>query len=90
LALGMMAWNAALLPEDEQKAMIDQIVREVLSGSSEAGRREFRRLIVGMIERKKTYFSHVKRAIISFQVIDMGDHEYHLNVASTLDDRPYP
>jgi hypothetical protein len=73
-----------------KKAMIDRVVPEGLSGSSGADRREFQRLSIGMVERKKTYFSHVNRAIIRFQVRDMGNNEYYLNVASTLDDRPHP
>jgi hypothetical protein len=85
LSIGVVAWNAALLPDDEQKTMIDRAVREGLSGSTEADRRDFRILLVGMIERKKTDFSHVKRAIISFHVRDEGNNQYYLNVASTLD-----
>jgi hypothetical protein len=81
--LCVMAWNAALRPENEQEEVIDEIVRTYLTRGTEADRRVFRRLVESMIERKKTHFPNVKRAILSFDLKDMGD-TYYLNVASTL------
>src|SRR3954471_12797318 len=38
LNLGVLAWNAALLPEDERQAIIDKTVETGLPGSSKADR----------------------------------------------------
>jgi hypothetical protein len=88
LMLGMMAWNTALLPENEQKAMIDRFVDQTVAGLSEGDRRDFQSLFEGMIERKKTYFSQIKRGIVSFDLRD-GDDDYYLSVVSTLGARPF-
>jgi hypothetical protein len=81
--LCVMAWNAALLPDNEQEAVIDKLVNAYITRGTEADRRTFRRLVESMVERKKTHFPNVKRAILSFDLRDMGD-TYYLNVASTL------
>ena len=82
-SLCVLAWNAALLPENQQEEVIDRVVRECVTRGTEADRRIFRRLVESMIERKKTHFPNVNRAILSFDLRDMGD-TYYLNVASTL------
>ena len=83
LDLGMFAWNAALLPEDERRAMIDDLLRTGFSRGSEAGRTEARELIEALIRRKQKHFAANQRAIVSFELTDTGEG-YHLFVASTL------
>jgi hypothetical protein len=83
LSLGQMAWNAALLPEDERRAMIDETLRAGFPGASGAGRAEAREFVETLIRRKLEHFAGNQRAILSFTLTDTGDG-YHLSVASTL------
>jgi hypothetical protein len=83
LNLGVLAWNAALLPEDQRRTAIDETLREGLPGSSEEDRAQAKALIEMLIQRKQEQFGASQRAIISFELTDTGDG-YHLSVASTL------
>ena len=79
----MLAWNAALLPEDKRRAMVDEMLAAGFAGASAAVRPEARRIIEAMIRRKEEHFAANRRAIVSFQLTDRGD-DFHLAVASTL------
>jgi hypothetical protein len=84
ITLAVMAWNASLLPEEDGKRMIDDIFGKGLpKGETEliAGLRE---IVDALVERKKAYFSKVRRQIIEFDVIDLGD-QYYISVASTIE-----
>ena len=83
LDLGMLAWNAALLPEGERRAMIDKILAAGLSRASEADRAQARELIEALVRRKEEHFAANRRVIVSINVTDRGD-DYYLSVASTL------
>ena len=83
LNLGILAWNAALLPEDQMSAMIDETLGAGLPGASPADRADAREFIELLIQRKKKHFAANRRAIISFEVTDTGDG-FHLLVASSL------
>lgn len=83
LNLGMLAWNAALLPEDQGSAIIDETLGAALPGASRVNRTSAREFIELLIQRKKKHFAANRRAIISFKVTDTGDG-YHLSVASSL------
>jgi hypothetical protein len=83
LNLGVLAWNAALLPEDQRRTAIDETLREGLPGSSKEHRAQAKALIEMLIRRKEERFAANQRAIISFELTDTGDG-YHLTVASTL------
>jgi hypothetical protein len=87
LTLAALAWNAALLPEGRQEAMIDDVLSKGLPPGSDELAAGLRSIVEGMVERKKAHFSSNRRAIISFELTDLGD-QYHLTVASILDDSP--
>jgi hypothetical protein len=89
ITLGVLAWNAALLPDGKQEAMIDQVLREGMPRISPAERTTVRALIQEMIDRKSAHFASNRRAIISFDLRDTGS-SYHLSVISTLDQPPVP
>src|SRR5262249_30583431 len=76
--LGAAAWNAALLPEDEQQDKVDEILQKIGPGPG-----DLRGLIHALIERKNARFKTDQRVIASFQVADLGD-SYHLTVLWTL------
>src|SRR6516165_11203247 len=83
LDLGVLAWNAALLPEEQRRTAIDEILREGLPGSSKEDRALAKEIIETLVRRKEERFAANQRAIISFELTDTG-HGYHLTVASTL------
>ncbi len=83
LNMGMLAWNAALLPEHERPAMIEKLLAAGLSRASEADRALARQFVELLVRRKLEHFAANRRAIISFQLTDRGG-DYHISVASTL------
>jgi hypothetical protein len=87
LSLGVLAWNAALLPEDRRKAMIDDFVSKGFPPGSADLATKLRSLVDSMVERKLAHFASNRRAIISFELKDTG-RDFHLTVASTLEDSP--
>jgi hypothetical protein len=89
LTLAVIAWNAALLPDDKSQAIVDDVLGKGLIGASVDEMIEARNFVNAMIERKKAYFATNKRAIISFNFQDTGTG-YHLSVASTLEVPPAP
>jgi hypothetical protein len=86
LMLAIVAWNAALLPEEDQQGIVDKAV-EVMPAASWAMRAYMRAIMSELIERKKTYFSEHTRMILDFELTEMGE-DYHLSVASTLEKPP--
>ncbi len=83
LSLATVAWNAALLPEGQRRAMIDEMVEAGLPRAAETDRAQAREIIEMLVRRKEEHFTANRRAIISFELTDTGD-DYHLSVASTL------
>ena len=83
LTLAIVAWNASLLPEEEQQDMIDTISDEALPLADEelkAGLKEITRMLIA---RKKKYFSEYARTILEFELTDTRGGHY-LAVVSTL------
>jgi hypothetical protein len=83
LMLGSLAWNAALLPEDKRRAMIEETLGAGFSRAGEAERDAVREIVELLVRRKLEHFAANQRAIISFELTDTGD-DFHLSVASTL------
>jgi hypothetical protein len=85
LSMGLVAWNAAILPEQEGQALIDDTIASLSDVTSRQDQADLRELFNKMIQRKQEYFADNRRMMISFEVIDTGQG-YRLNVLSTLDD----
>ncbi|MFI5453990.1 MAG: hypothetical protein ACHRXM_00920 [Isosphaerales bacterium] len=81
LALGVAAWNAALLPVDRRMAVIDDALRD--RKESGANLDFFRAIIQNLIDRKLAHFSANRRAILGFDLKDTGDG-YYLRVVSSI------
>ena len=79
----MLAWNAALLPEDEGRAMIDETLRAGCFRASQTDRAQAREFVEALVRRKKEHFAANRRAIICFTLTDTGDRN-HPSVASPL------
>ena len=87
LGLAVIAWNLALLPKDQRKSALKEIIREVLKGEDPLFQQETREIINEMVAHKDKVFADYQRYIVSYQLQDLGT-EYHLTVASTLPDEP--
>ena len=74
-----VAWNAALLPENKSKAMID-IPIKYLSGIE---RKEMQNLLEGLVERKNRRFADYNRPIMDYQLTETKDG-ISLSIASSL------
>ncbi len=79
VTLGLVAWNAALLPREERERTLDQII----SKSVPDGAEEFRQIVHEMIERKLRCFAHIKRLIVAHE-LTFTEHGPYLFVSSTL------
>jgi len=87
LTLAIMAWNASFLPEKEQQEMIDRVFDKGIPPGTEELKAGLKEIVNELIVRKKIYFSEYTRRIIDFEVTDTG-RDYHLAVASTLEEMP--
>jgi len=85
LTLGVVAWNAALLPEERRMATLDDVFRK--HQMPDADQQIMRSLLQELIDRKNAYFSTNRRSIIHFVLTDTGDG-YYLNVVSSLPTPP--
>lgn len=83
LNLAVLAWNAALLPEDQRRAIIEETVDAGFPRASGPARAAAREFLETLIRRKLEHFAGNRRAILSFTLTETGDG-YHLSVASTL------
>jgi hypothetical protein len=83
LMLGVLAWNAALMPESKQQQMVDDVIHEGLREESRYVQAACKGIVNQLVERKKMYFAEYTRPIIDFMVEDTGDN-YHLTVTSVL------
>lgn len=83
VAFAVLIWNTALLPQNEQKAMI----REILGIFSRTDAKELKPIIEEMIERKKKYFSDNRRFIVEYDLAESKDG-FRLSVVSTSKNSP--
>lgn len=82
-SIAMVAWNLAIMPENERQPMIDQVLKAGLKGNDPLAQQDTREIIDELIARKQKFFAKNKRYIIDFQLQDAGKR-FHLSVASTL------
>jgi hypothetical protein len=79
--LASLAWNAALLPENERQTLLNQAVESGLPGFQGQAREELQDLLANMIARKLAFFDDNKRFILSVELT--GGKGGYLSVAST-------
>jgi len=83
VGLAVLVWNVSLFPEKDQDRKIQKLCSD-LSPSNDAT--DFGALmpyINMLLERKKTYYPDIKRAIVNYQMSGSGKYR-RLDVASTL------
>ena len=79
LVIGILAWNAALLPTKKRQEMVNSLLGEMPTSMP----KEFRSIVEMLIERKLKHFAENKRVNVNYELTDIGDG-FHLSVASTL------
>ena len=79
LAMGILIWNASLLPDRERGKLLKKMVRQV----PRFERDSFKQFVDELLTRKRLLFDGNKRMILNFSVEDAGD-SYHISVISTL------
>jgi hypothetical protein len=82
LELASLAWNAAILPEDERQAMLNEVVERGLSGFQGQAHEELLDLLRNMIARKLALFDENKRVILSVELTSAEGG--YLSVISTV------
>lgn len=83
LSLAAIAWNAAVMPESEQKTILDTFLEQQFSNQDAEIQQGVTQMITELITRKNQHFSHIKRLIMDFDVKQSGQR-YDISVASTL------
>jgi hypothetical protein len=81
VSVAVIAWNAALLPDDERNALIEK----AMDAASEDVRDDLEQVLADMIHRKLAFFADNRRTILSYQLTP-GPRGPHLSVLSTLGD----
>ena len=87
MSLAAIAWNAAVMPESEQKTILDTFLEQQFSNQDAEIQKETKEIITQLIARKNQHFSHIKRLIMDFDVKQSGQR-YDISVASTLLENP--
>lgn len=76
-----IAWNAAILPFEDQKELLQKTLAEFPPQKNT--RIDVLRLIQALRDRKELLFPNVSRMIVEFNVTELGD-DFHIAIASTL------
>jgi hypothetical protein len=82
LAIGMGAWNAALLPVERRISAIEDALPH--PSISAADRAHARSMVRELIDRKLACFSANRREIAGFDVRATGPGQYYIEVMSTF------
>jgi len=78
-AVAVIAWNAALLEPNEQADFIEKMAKAL----PWRARRDFRQVVLEMVERKNRFFADNQRHIFDYKFTDLGG-QYHLSVISSF------
>jgi hypothetical protein len=79
--IASLAWNAAILPADERRALLGRVAETGLPGFEGEAREELQDLLANMIARKLALFDENKRFILSVELT--GAEGGYLSVIST-------
>lgn len=83
LNLAMMAWNAALLPEEGREELLEEALGKFPRGFREEGAQVVRELMA----RKEQLFPENRHLILDFEIVDTGERG-RLVAVSTMDGFP--
>ena len=99
VVIGIAAWNASMLPEQQRDSTVANLAMSIVKGNSLVRRvtskirtailgesrdvAEFKQLVYELIERKLQYYPEIKRLIVSYELSPRED-DIHLIIVSTL------
>lgn len=82
LNLGMLAWNAAVVPGDRGWELVERTLRKSFPRDP-ALLADARAMASDLVQRKQACFASIDRLIVSFELTERPSG-WHLSVASTL------
>jgi hypothetical protein len=83
LSIGVLAWNAALLPASQRDELLQKLQKSLETRPPEV-QEELRHFFTELIQRKESSFAHNKRFIIDYQ-LTMTPSGPHVSVISSFD-----
>jgi hypothetical protein len=86
IAIGALAWNAALASPEDRHSLLDETSKSIQESAGEEDAEVYRALVNDLIKRKERYFANNKRLIATYQVTE-GKGRFHLAVASSPAER---
>jgi len=82
ISVASLAWNAALLPEDERRTFLNDACKAALPSGSANAIADFHSMMKLFIDRKERYFASDKRLVVDSELVET-ETGYHLSIAST-------
>lgn len=83
ITLGIIAWNASLLPPEKQKEAVSIQLPKIVSKMPKNIKSDMMDIIKELMERKQKYFQGIRRLILEYTVEDKGEN-FDLSVVSSL------
>ncbi len=81
IAIGALAWNAALASPEDRRSLLDKTSKLIQESAGEEDAKVYGALVSDLIKRKERYFANNKRLIATYQVTE-GKGKLHVAVAS--------
>ncbi len=85
IPMAMIAWNLGLTDESEMEVQLAALCNDLGHSMTDDLAIEFRQRVSALVYRKRQHFSEVKRLVMDWDIVEMGN-SFHLNVVSTLID----
>ena len=82
-AIAILAWNLALLPVEEQRSQMEQMIEQIVGGQGRQTERDTREILEDLLERKQRLFPNLQRFILDFNMRETRD-EFFLSVVSSV------
>lgn len=83
ITLGIIAWNASLLPPEKQEEAVSIQLPKIVSKMPKNIKSDMMDIINELMERKQKYFKEIKRLILEYTVEEKGEN-FDLSVVSSL------
>jgi hypothetical protein len=80
-SMAVMAWNLALVSEEERQSTLDDFIKRDALGKSKRDQQDAIEILTEMMERKLRFFGENRNFIVDYQLRMIGN-QYHLSVAS--------
>jgi len=84
VAVAIVAWNAAVLKAQGKPDLLQEVARKIIPSGDKQAQQDFLAIARELMERKARVFPDNLRFILSYRLSETKADEYHLSVASTL------